>query len=157
MQHFFAVPQGPDTDCWGAIMIKPSSIQVCIIIAAHLLGPVPHIFQALTATCSFWGPNTHRACAQVGQMLLFLRVSHNNRMLPFVTQLMDLIASHSKAPQPAPAPSLVPASTLQPGAQDLLQLCRHQQQRNSFVIAAVSLGVFHPIPVLDPSAALKKL
>ena len=53
-------------------------------------------------------------------MLLFLRVSHNNRMLPFVTQLMDLVASHSRASPPVPAPSLIPAQTLPSGTLELL-------------------------------------
>ena len=53
--------------------------------------------------------------AQVGQLLLFLRVSHNNRMLPFVNQLMDLV-SGSSGSKAATAPS--PAVTLQPGVSE---------------------------------------
>ena len=40
---------------------------------------------------------------QIGQLLLFLRVSPKNRLLPFVTQLIDLIHKHTQAPAAAAA------------------------------------------------------
>ena len=37
---------------------------------------------------------------QVGQLLLFLRISPRNRLLPFVTQLVDLVCRPAARPGP---------------------------------------------------------
>jgi hypothetical protein len=47
--------------------------------------PVRRLAVSPTIVCS---------CLQVGQLLFYARVSRANRMLPFVTQIIDAISHH---------------------------------------------------------------